>query len=73
MALDIIYLIIGTPITIAVMYGGRALRKSLRTKPTQEAQPYQFERDQFIAGFNETVQHQRNELKRMYRGEALRS
>ena len=73
MALDIIYLIIGTPITIAVMYGGRVLRKSLRTKPTQEAQPYQFERDQFIAGFNETVQHQRNELKRMYRGEALRS
>lgn len=73
MALDIIYLIIGTPITIAVMYGGRALRKSLRTKTTQEAQPYQFERDQFVAGFNETVQHQRAELKRMYRGEALRS
>lgn len=73
MSLDIIYLIIGTPITIAVMYGGRVLRKSLRTKPTQEARPYQFERDQFIAGFNETVQHQRNELKRMYRGEALRS
>ena len=73
MALDIIYLIIGTPVTIAVMYGGRVLRKSLRTKTTEEAQPYQFERDQFIAGFNETVQHQRTELKRMYRGEALRS
>jgi hypothetical protein len=73
MALDIIYLIIGTPITIAVMYGGRVLRKSLRNKSTQEAQPYQFERDRFVQGFNETVQHQRTELKRMYRGEALRS
>lgn len=73
MSLDIIYLIIGTPVTIAVMYGSHVVRKSLRTKPTPEAQPYQFERDQFIAGFNETVQHQRTELKRMYRGEALRS
>ena len=73
MSLDIIYLIICTPVTIAVMYGSHVVRKSLRTKPTQEAQPYQFERDQFIAGFNETIQHQRTELKRMYRGEALRS
>jgi hypothetical protein len=72
MALDIIYLIIGTPITIAVMYGGRVLR-SKRRNETPEATPYQFERDQFVQGFNETVNHQRTELKRMYRGEALRS
>jgi hypothetical protein len=72
MALDIIYLIIGTPITIAVMYGSRVLR-SKRRNETPEAKPYQFERDQFIQGFNETVNHQRTELKRMYRGEALRS
>ena len=71
--LDIIYLLIATPVTIAVMYGGHVLRKSMRSTPTQEAQPYQFERDQFIAGFNETIQHQRTELNRMYRGEALRS
>jgi hypothetical protein len=72
MALDIIYLIIGTPITIAVMYGGRVLR-SKRRNETPEATPYQFERDRFVQGFNETVNHQRTELKRMYRGEALRS
>ena len=72
MALDIIYLIIGTPVTIAVMYGSHVLR-SKRKPSTPEATPYQFERDQFIEGFNETVNHQRAELKRMYRGEALRS
>lgn len=73
MSLDIIYLLIATPVTIAVMYGGHVLRKSTRSTPTQEAQPYQFERDQFIEGFNEAIQHQRTELNRMYRGEALRS
>ena len=72
MALDIIYLIIGTPVTIAVMYGSHVLR-SKRKPSTPEATPYQFERDQFIEGFNETINHQRTELKRMYRGEALSS
>jgi len=72
MALDIIYPIIATPVTIAVMYGVHVLR-SKRKPETPEAKPYQFERDQFIQGFNETVQHQRTELTRMYRGEALRS
>ncbi len=72
MALDIIYLIIGTPVTIAVMYGSHVLR-SKRKPSTPEAKPYQFERDNFVPGFNEAIQHQRNELNRMYRGEALRS
>lgn len=73
MSLDIIYLLIATPVTIAVMYGGHVLRKSMRTNTTQEAQPYQFERDEYREGFNEAIQHQRTELNRMYRGEALRS
>jgi hypothetical protein len=72
--LDIIYLILGTPITIAVMYGSHVARKSMRAnKRTEEAKPYQFERDNFVPGFNEAIQHQRTELTRMYRGEALRS
>ena len=72
MALDIIYLIIGTPVTIAVMYGSHVLR-SKRRPSTPEAKPYEFERDNFVPGFNEAIQHQRNELNRMYRGEALKS
>ena len=72
MALHIISLIIGTPVTIAVAYGSHVLRNK-RKPSTPEATPYQFERDQFVPGFNEAVKHQRAELKRMYRGEALRS
>jgi len=74
MSLDIIYLLIGTPVTIAVMYGSHVVRKWMRaTNQIQEAKPYQFERDKFVPGFNEAIQHQRAELNRMYRGEALRS
>ena len=74
MSLDIIYPIILAPATIAVAYCAHVIRKARAKRiETPEAKPYEFERDQFIAGFNETVQHQRTELKRMYRGEALRS
>ena len=69
MALDIIYPIILTPITIAVMYASHVLTKKSK-KEIQEATPYQFERDEMIEGFNEAIQHQRQELYRMYKGQA---
>jgi len=69
MALDIIYPILLTPITIAVMYASHVLTKKSK-KEIQEATPYQFERDEMIEGFNEAIQHQRQELYRMYKGNA---
>lgn len=70
MSIDIIYLIIATPVTIAVMYGSYLVRKAIakrRNQPeTPEATPYQFERDQYVPEFNEFTQmlYQR----RMYKG-----
>jgi hypothetical protein len=69
MALDIIYPILLTPITIAVMYASHVLTKKSK-REIQEATPYQFERDEMIEGFNEAIQHQRQELYRMYKGNA---
>jgi len=69
MALDIIYPILLTPITIAVMYASHVLTKKSK-KEIQEATPYQFEKDEMIEGFNEAIQHQRQELYRMYKGNA---
>ena len=69
MALDIIYPIILTPITIAVMYASHVLTKKSK-KEIKEATPYQFEKDEMIQGFNEVIQHQRQELYRMYKGQA---
>lgn len=69
MALDIIYPIVLTPITIAVMYASHVLTKKSK-KEIQEATPYQFERDEMIEGFNEAIEHQRQELYRMYKGNA---
>ena len=69
MALDIIYPIILTPITIAVMYASHVLTKKSK-REIQEATPYQFEKDEMIQGFNEVIQHQRQELYRMYKGNA---
>ena len=65
--MDIIYLIIGTPITIAVMYGWHCIKQnSKRYKHIEEAKPYEFERDQIIPEFDEFTQmlYQR----RMYKG-----
>jgi hypothetical protein len=70
MTLDIIYLIIATPVTIAVMYGWHCLKKALR-KPkveTPEATPYQFERDEFRPEFEEFSKMLLK--RRMYKGEA---
>lgn len=69
MALDIIYPIILTPITIAVMYASHVLTKKSK-REIQEATPYQFEKDEMIQNFNEVIQHQRQELYRMYKGNA---
>lgn len=69
MALDIIYPILLTPITIAVMYASHVLTKKSK-REIQEATPYQFEKDEMVQGFNEVIQHQRQELYRMYKGQA---
>jgi hypothetical protein len=58
-----------TPITIAVMYASHVLTKKSK-RETQEATPYQFEKDTFIEGFNEAIQHQRQQLNKMYKGKA---
>lgn len=69
MALDIIYPIILTPITIAVMYASHVFTKKSK-REIQEATPYEFEKDEMIQNFNEVIQHQRQELYRMYKGNA---
>jgi len=69
MALDIIYPILLTPITIAVMYASHVLTKKSK-REIQEATPYQFEKDEIVQDFNEVIQHQRQELYRMYKGQA---
>ena len=33
-----------------------------------EAKPYEFEKDQFIEGFDDIIKHQRSQIKRMYKG-----
>lgn len=69
MKLDIIYLIIGTPIAFVISYAYYCIkqyRKQLSNLP--EAKPYEFEKDQFIEGFDEIIKHQRSQMKRMYKG-----
>lgn len=69
MALDLIYLIIGTPVTIAVMYGAHCIKQQVKHfNNLPEATPYEFERDEFLPNFNEAMKHQRKEIKRMYKG-----
>lgn len=69
MALDIIYPIVLTPITIAVMYASHVLTKKSK-RVIEEATPYQFEKDEIIEDFNEAIQHQRQQLYKMYKGKA---
>lgn len=67
--IDIIYLIILTPVAFAISYGYYCVKqynKQLSNMP--EAKPYEFEKDQFIEGFNDTIKHQRTQIKRMYKG-----
>lgn len=72
MSLDIIYLIIGAPVTIAVAYCAHVIRKAIakRRIETPEAKPYQFERDVFRPEFNDFTQML--EQRRMYKGRADR-
>lgn len=68
MALDLIYPILLTPITIAVMYGVYKA-KQVFNKPknvTPEATPYVFERDVFKPEFNDFTQMLTQ--RRMYKG-----
>jgi hypothetical protein len=54
MALDIIYLLIATPITIAVMYAWHCIKiNHKRFEEMPEAKPYEFEKDKFNAGYDE--------------------
>lgn len=68
--MDIIYLLIATPVTIAVMYGSHCVKKALRkTKDeTPEATPYKFERDEYRPEFDEFTQMLVQ--RRMYKGRA---
>ena len=69
--MDIIYLIIITPITIAVMYAWHCIKQhSKHFANLPEAKPYEFERDEVIPGFNEAIKHQRTQIKKLYRGKA---
>jgi len=51
------------------MYASHVLTKKSK-KEIKEATPYQFEKDTFIEGFNEAIQHQRQQLYKMYKGKA---
>ena len=67
--MDIIYLIIVAPITIAVMYAWHCIKQnSKRFENIEEAKTYQFEKDEYIPEFDEFTQmlYQR----RMYKGRA---
>lgn len=67
--MDIIYLIILTPITIAVMYAWHCIkRNSKRFEEQPEATPYVFEKDEYIPEFNEFTQMLCQ--RRMYKGKA---
>ena len=69
MQLDIIYLIVVTPIAFATSYGYYCIKqykKQISNLP--EAKPYEFEKDQFIEGFDDIIKHQRSQIKRMYKG-----
>ncbi len=56
MSLDIIYLIIATPVTIAVMYGSHVIKRNRKRRiETPEAQPYKFERDEYRPEFNDSI------------------
>ena len=51
------------------MYGAHCLKQQVRHfNNLPEATPYQFERDKFVPNFNDTIKHQRKEIKRMYKG-----
>lgn len=67
--MDIIYLIIGTPIAFAIGYAYHCIKQnSKRFQNTEEAKPYQFERDEYIPEFNEFTQMLTQ--RRMYKGRA---
>ena len=67
--MDIIYLIIGTPIAFAIGYSWHCIkRNNKRFENTQEATPYQFEKDEYIPEFNEFTQMLVQ--RRMYKGKA---
>ncbi len=54
MALDIIYLIIATPIVVLFSFGAYAHKQRIkRIKAKPEATPYIYERDAFISNFDE--------------------
>ena len=67
--MDLIYLIIVAPITIAVMYAWHCIKQnSKRFQQMPEAKPYEFERDEIIPEFDEFTQMLYH--RRMYKGRA---
>ena len=67
--MDIIYLILGTPIAFAIGYSWHCIkRNNKRFEQIEEATPYQFEKDEYIPEFNEFTQMLVQ--RRMYKGKA---
>jgi len=67
--MDLIYLILISPIAVIAslcFYKLAQLKKELANLP--EAKPYEFEKDQFIEGFNDSIMHQRRQIKKLYKG-----
>lgn len=55
--MDLIFLIVITPITIAVMFVYWKLKQYFReVNSMPEARPYQFEKDEYIPNFDEYTQ-----------------
>ncbi len=60
------------PISLPVAFLLHKLWKKLtRRVEIVEAQPYEFERDAYVEGFNDATEHWKKEVKRMYRGGQL--
>lgn len=55
--MDLIFLIVATPLTIAVSFVYWKLKQYFReVNSLPEAKPYQFERDEYIPNFDEYTQ-----------------
>lgn len=67
--MDLIYLIIGTPIAFAIGYAWHCIKMNTkRIEQMEEAKPYQFERDEIIPEFDEFTQMLVQ--RRMYKGKS---
>ena len=67
--MDIIFFILVSPIAIVASFCFYKLRQCKNEWANlPEAKPYEFEKDQFIDNFNESILHQRKQIKKLYKG-----